>query len=409
MSLEGCRSCGGRRLEPVLSLGDMPLANALLAPDELQSPEPRFPLELVFCQDCSLVQITETVPPELLFRHYLYFSSFSDTFLAHATALTDRLTRERGLGSHSRVIEVASNDGYLLQFYRERGIPVLGIEPAANVARVAQEERGIPTLCAFFGCGLAKELRERGEHADVVHAHNVLAHVADLNGFVAGLRLLVKDDGVVVVEVPYVREMVARCEFDTIYHEHLCYFSLTALESLFGRQGLTIADVERIRVHGGSLRLFAVPSGSSARSAAVTELLAAEKTAGVSRAPFYADFATRVAGLLAELRTRLGRLTCENRHVVAYGAAAKGTILLNALGLEPGTVTFVVDRNPHKQGRFVPGVRIPVRPVDALLAEQPDYVLLLAWNYADEIMEQQAEFRQRGGKFIIPLPEPRIV
>jgi SAM-dependent methyltransferase len=394
----------------VLSLGDMPLANALLAEEDLQAPEPRYPLDLVYCHGCKLVQITETVPPELLFRHYLYFSSFSDTFLTHAKMLADRVIAERGLGRESRVIEVASNDGYLLQYYRERGISVLGIEPAANVARVAEEQRGIPTLCAFFGRDLAQELRGRGERADVLHAHNVLAHVVELNGFVAGLRDLIKDDGVVVVEVPYVKEMVERCEFDTIYHEHLCYFSLTALETLFGRQDLEITHVERLGIHGGSLRLFAEPMAARGqRGAAVTQVLAQEHAAGIASADYYAGFATRAAALMEELRACLDRLTHEGQRLAAYGAAAKGTVLLNALGAGRETIAFAVDRSPHKQGHYIPGVRVPIRPVEALLDEQPDYVLLLVWNLMDEVLAQQSEYRERGGRFIVPLPEVKIL
>lgn len=409
MREDACRSCGHRRLEPVLSLGEMPLANALLAADDLESPESRYPLDLVWCQACWLVQITETVSPDLLFGSYLYFSSFSDSFLAHVKALAERLIVDRKLGPESRVIEVASNDGYLLQYYRARGIPVLGIEPARNVARVAREQRKIPTLSAFFGSDLAEELRGSGQRADVIHAHNVLAHVADLNDVVAGLRELVEDDGVVVVEVPYVRDMVDRCEFDTIYHEHLCYFSLTALDSLFSRNGLRITHVERIGVHGGSLRLFAAPAPGARRSVAVAQLLADEDAAGLSTHDYYSSFAARVTALLEQLRSRLEQLLHQGRRVVGYGAAAKGTVLLNALGFGPEAIEFVVDRNPHKQHRYVPGVRVPVRPVEVLLDEQPEYVLLLAWNLADEVLSQQSEYRERGGRFIIPLPQVKIV
>ncbi len=408
-SIDACRSCGGRRLEPILSLGMMPLANALLTEEQLQKAEPRFPLDLVFCPACSLVQITETVAPELLFGNYLYFSSFSDTFLRHAQDLAARLAAERRQSDRSRVIEVASNDGYLLQYYRERAIPVLGIEPAANVAGVARDQRGVPTLCEFFGEDLARRLREQGEQADVVHAHNVLAHVADPNGFVAGLRLLMKDDGVAVVEVPYVRETVERCEFDTIYHEHLCYFSLTALDSLFSRHGLRLVRAERLGVHGGSLRLFVSPSPDERADASVHVLLEEEKAAGVTSQTFYEGFADRVDALLTQVRSRLETFRREGGRLAAYGAAAKGTVALNALGLAPGTISFVADRSPHKQGRYVPGVRIPIRPPQALLEDQPDYVLLLAWNLADEVMTQQAEYRARGGRFIVPLPEVKVL
>ena len=257
-----CRACCRSHLKTILSLGDTPLANALLKKEQLDQPEETYPLDLAFCPHCTLVQITETVPPEKLFREYLYFSSFSDMLLQHARELATRLIHSRGLNANSLVVEVASNDGYLLQYYKQAGIPVLGIEPAVNIARVAQNERGIPTLCEFFGAALARRLRDEGRRADVIHAHNVLAHVADLNGFVEGIRLVLKDDGVAVIEVPYVKEMIDRCEFDTIYHEHLCYFSLTALDALFRRHGLIIQDVEHIPIHGESLRLFVMVDGS---------------------------------------------------------------------------------------------------------------------------------------------------
>jgi SAM-dependent methyltransferase len=387
----------------------MPLANALLTDQQLEQREPHFPLDLVFCPTCSLAQITETVSPELLFGNYLYFSSFSVTFLRHAQELADRLVVERHLNSTSRVIEVASNDGYLLQYYRERGIPVLGIEPAENVARVARDERRVPTLCEFFGEDLARRLRDGGERADIIHAHNVLAHVADLNGFVAGLKLLLKDDGIAIVEVPYVKEMVDRCEFDTIYHEHLCYFSMTALDALFERHGLSFVGVERLGIHGGSLRLFASPSGAASYGASVQELIEEESDAGLLHVPYYEAFAARCHALLAELRGFLAELHQRGDRLAAYGAAAKGTVLLNALGLEPGTISFVADRSPHKQGRYMPGVRVPIVPPSALLAEQPDHVLILAWNLAEEVLAQQAEYRARGGRFIVPLPHPRLV
>ena len=407
-SLE-CRSCGQTDLQMVLSLGRMPLANALITAEQLDQPESTYPLELAFCPKCSLVQITETVPPEELFRDYLYFSSFSDTMLRHAQAIVERVLEWRPLDANSLAVEIASNDGYLLQYYKQAGIPVLGIEPAINIARVAQDEHGIRTLTDFFGAETADRLVEGGERADVIHANNVLAHVPDLNGFVHGLRSLLKPQGVAIIEVPYVKDLIDRCEFDTIYHEHLCYFSLTALNQLFERHDLAIQWVERLAIHGGSLRIFVGVDSSAPRATAVTELLEEERRWGVNRLDFYQDFARRVAELKTSLRNFVFDLKGQKLRLAAYGAAAKGSTLLNYFGIGTSTLDFVVDRSTHKQGRYMPGVRLPICAPARLLEEMPSHVLLLTWNFADEILSQQAEYRRRGGKFIIPIPELRVV
>ena len=410
-----CRACGAKTLEPVLSLGKTPLANALLTKDDLDKPEPSFPLELVFCSSCTLVQITEEVPPETMFGEYLYFSSFSDTMLKHAEAIATRLTREQELGPKSLVVEVASNDGYLLQYYAKAGVPVLGVEPARNIAKVA-DEKGIRTLCRFFGSEVAKELAGRSERADVIHANNVLAHVPDLNGVVSGFATLLKDaapgrgerGGIAVIEAPYVRDLVEHCEFDTIYHEHLCYFSLTALDRLMARHGLVVHDVERIPIHGGSLRIFVSKTGAYARSERVTALLEEEKRSDIDKLSFYAGFASRVNGLKKELVATLADLKSKGARIAAYGAAAKGATLVNFFGIGSDTIDFVVDRSTYKQGRYMPGARIPILPPSALVEKKPDYCLLLAWNFADEILAQQKDYRDGGGKFIVPIPNVRV-
>jgi SAM-dependent methyltransferase len=403
-----CRSCGSAELHPVLSLGETPLANSLLSEEQLGEPEPRYPLDLVVCRVCALVQITETVPPEVLFRDYLYFSSFSDTMLEHAERLATRLVTERRLGADSLVVEAASNDGYLLAFYRALGVPVLGIEPARNIAAVA-EERGIPTIAEFFDAELAHRLSAEGRRADVFHGHNVLAHVADLNGFVEAISIVLADDGEAVLEVPYVKDMIDRCEFDTIYHEHLCYFSLSALEALFNRHGLAVANVERVPVHGGSLRVFVQHRGTWSPAAAVGGLLAEEAGWGVAEPEPYDAFALRVTELGTELDALLASLKGNGARIAAYGAAAKGSTLLNVFGIGTETIDFVVDRSTVKVGRYMPGVHIRIDPPERLLEEMPDYLLLLAWNLADEIMAQQAEYHRRGGRFIVPVPVPEVV
>jgi len=404
-----CRSCGSDRLETILQLGQMPLANAYLTREQLDRPESKYPLDLAFCQSCALLQITETVSPEVLFREYLYFSSYSDTSVRNAEAIVTRLIASRHLNGDSLAGEVASNDGYLLQFYKRAGIPVLGIEPAANIAKVAIQERGIRTLCDFFGADLARRLRDQGECVDVLHLNHVLAHVADLNGVVSGIRLLLKESGMAVVEVAYGKEMIDRCEFDTIYQEHLCYFSVTALDRLFRRHDLVIEDVERLPIHGGSLRLFVVPNHRHGQGPRVEALLEEEASWGVDKVGSYRNFARRVDHIKPALLEVLGRAKEEATRVAAYGAAAKGTILLNHCGVGRETLEFVADRNPYKQGRYMPGVHVIIQPPEKILETMPGYVLLLVWNIADEVLEQQSEYRRRGGKFIIPIPEVRIV
>ena len=408
-----CGSCGSP-IETVLSLGDQPLANALLTVETLDAPEPRFPLALAVCPACGLVQITEAVAPERMFREYAYFSSVSDAFVEHARTIATRMAAAEALDGSSLVIEIASNDGYLLQHYAAQGIPVLGIDPARNIAAAAIA-RGVPTLAEFFDPTLAEELRRSGRVADVIHANNVIAHVPDLDGFVAGIATVLKPTGVAVIETPYVRELVERLEFDTIYHEHRYYHSLTALSRIFERHGMVVGGVERLAVHGGSLRLFVVhrerPAGDIA-GVPVTSgpaMLAEERALGLAAPAYYHDFAARVTALGADLRELLAGIKADGGTIAAYGAAAKGTVLLNAFGIGSDAIDFVVDRSPYKQGRFMPGVHIPIVPTERLVEDMPGTCLLLAWNFADEILAQQSEYRERGGRFIIPVPKPTVV
>jgi len=314
------------------------------------------------------------------------------------------------LNEQSLVVEVASNDGYLLQFYQQAGIAVLGIEPAQNIAKVAQEKKGIFTISEFFGIELAEQLIAQGRKADIIHAHNVLAHVPDLNGFVEGLHLLLKADGLILVEVPYVKEMIDHVEFDTIYHEHLCYFSLTALDKLFTRHSLLIEQVERIAIHGGTLRLYIGQATSVVkRDQSVLALLAEEAQVGMDRFDFYQTFANRVQQLKLDLLQLLTQLKQEGKHIAAYGAAAKGSTLLNYFEIGQEMLDFVVDRSTYKQGYYMPGVQLPIYSPEKLLEVKPDYVLILTWNFTREIIAQQTAYQEIGGHFIIPIPELKVI
>jgi SAM-dependent methyltransferase len=403
-----CRSCGEKQGALVLDLGLQPLANNLLRAEDLAKAEPKFPLRVAVCQSCWLLQILDLVPPVQLFSEYLYFSSFSDLMLRHAKAAVEKYVAEFDLNEQSHVVEIASNDGYLLQNFVVAKIPCLGIEPAANIAKVARE-KGIETLVEFFGESLAQKLVAERRPADLILGNNVFAHAPDTNDFVAGLKMLLKPSGRIVLEFPYGADFVEHSEFDTVYHEHVFYFTLTALQPLFARHGLEIFRVEKLAIHGGSLRLFAGHVGARAGEVSVKNLLADEQSKGVGSLAYYEGFATRVLEIKRSLRELLTQLKQQGKTVAAYGASAKGSTLINFFGLGREALDFVVDRSTYKQGRFMPGQHIPILPPEALLEKRPDYTLLLTWNFAEEILSQQKVYRAGGGKFIIPIPQVAVV
>lgn len=403
-----CRACGSGAGRLILDLGVQPLANNLLTTADLTKPEPKFPLRLALCERCWMLQITDIVPPVELFSEYLYFSSFSDAMLRHAADAVAQHRSEFGLGPDSFVVEVASNDGYLLKNFVADGVPCLGIEPAANIAKVAREQ-GVETLCEFFGTTTARQLADAGRSADLILGNNVFAHAPDTNDFVAGLAALLKPTGRIALEFPYGCDFVEHVEFDTVYHEHVFYFTLTALMPLFARHGLELINVQRLPIHGGSLRLFAARRGVYPVQSAVTALLAEEQAKGVASPRYYDDFGDRVRRIRDDLLKLLCELKSAGKSVAAYGASAKGSTLLNFYGLGGDTLDFVADRSTAKQGRLTPGTHLPIVGPEELVRRRPDYALLLTWNFAEEILRQQQAYRDAGGRFIVPVPEVRVV
>jgi SAM-dependent methyltransferase len=403
-----CRSCGAGLSTTFVDLGMAPLANSYVAAGDLLDPEVTYPLHVFVCDACLLVQLPAVTTAESIFSDYAYFSSYSDSWLDHARRYVEETSRRFQVGADHQVVEIASNDGYLLQYFKERGVPVLGIEPAANVAEAA-EAIGIPTVVKFFGVQTARELVAEGTRADVLIGNNVLAHVPDLNDFVGGLELLLAPGGVLTMEFPHLLRLMAETQFDTIYHEHFSYFSLVAVERVFRSHGLELFDVEQIPTHGGSLRIYVQHRGGGHElSGRVAELRAAEEEAGLGDVRGYTSFAAQVERTKLSLLEFIVGAKRAGKTVAAYGAAAKGNTLLCYCGVGSDLVDFVVDRNPHKQGSYLPGTHIPIRAPEAIFERKPDYLLILPWNLKDEIMEQMADVREFGCEFVTPVPEVRV-
>lgn len=403
--IRACRSCLGKRLEPVLDLGIMPASDGFTP--RATGPDPAWPLEVLVCEGCGLAQLRHTVAPELLFSaDYQYFSSVIRTVVENAaTNVAEAVARFRPPPG-SLAVELASNDGYLLKHAKAAGLEVLGIDPAAGPVSAARAA-GIETIHAFFTDALARDLATGRRRARLVFANNVLAHVADTRGFVRGIATLLEPEGTAIIEAPYLRDLIDHVEFDTIYHEHLCYFSLTALDALFAAEGLSLFDAARIPIHGGSLRLF-VGHGRP-RTGRLSAMLAQEKAEGLDRPAAFRGLAERVAGVRARLRGMLDDLKAGGARIAGYGAAAKGTILLNHFGIGRDDLMWIADRNPRKHGLHVPGVKIPVVPVERIAEDRPTHLLLLPWNHRAEILRDQAAFLQGGGRFIVPIPDPVMV
>lgn len=404
-----CRFCGRALRTSLVDLGAMPSANAYLTAAQLREPEPHYPLHVRVCDGCFLVQLEAFHTPAQLFSEYRYFSSFSKSWLDHAARFARDAVERFALSERTLVMEVASNDGYLLRFFRERKIPVLGIEPAANVAFAAQR-RGIPTLVEFFGTDLARTLAHAGQKADLLIGNNVLAHVPDLNDFVRGLATALKPEGVLVMEFPHLLKLLVGNQFDTIYHEHFSYFSLLTVEKVFAAHGLALFDVEEIPTHGGSLRVFATHAGrSQPTNGRLPALREAERRAKLDRLDAYLGFAERVAAAKRRLLRFLIEARDDGKTVVGYGAPAKGNTLLNAAGIKPDLLPFTVDVSPYKQGLFLPGSRIPIHAPEQLRETRPDYVLILPWNLREEIMASVAYIREWGGRFAVPIPSLEVL
>ncbi|MDT8375595.1 MAG: class I SAM-dependent methyltransferase [Mariprofundaceae bacterium] len=405
-----CRFCGQELSVTFCDLGESPISNANLEKEQLQNMEPYYPLHAQVCSSCYLVQLQEYESPEDIFNdEYAYFSSYSESWLEHSRKYTESMIKRFGFDASSQVVEIASNDGYLLQYFLAAGIPVLGIEPSANVAQVA-EKKGIPTWVKFFGVLTARELVAEKKQADLLLGNNVLAHVPDLNDFVAGLKIALKAHGVITMEFPHLLRQVENVQFDQIYHEHFSYLSLITVEKVFAHHGLTIFDVEELSTHGGSIRIFArhTEDNSKIIENSVNEVREMEINAGLKEMATYEAFSARVVETKLKLLQFLINARQSGKRVAGYGAPAKGNTLLNYCGIGSEFIEFTVDLNPFKQGKYLPGTHIPIFSPEKIMEEKPDYILILPWNLRSEIMDQMAAVRDWGGKFVVPIPEVKV-
>ncbi|MDO8619904.1 MAG: class I SAM-dependent methyltransferase [bacterium] len=406
---KACRICRGKEVGKVLSFGPTPLANAFLTEGELRDAESYFPLDVYLCKNCGLLQLMDVVAPEVLFKDYVYVSSTSPVFVEHFNRFAETMCDRFSLGKHSLAIDIGSNDGILLLPFVRKGVRVLGIEPDKAIGAVAKKA-GVETVSAFFSSALAKKIVKEYGKADLITATNVFAHIDDIHEVAKGVKLLLKVDGVFIIEVPYLVDFLEQNLFDTVYHEHLSYFSVTALNAFFERAGMRLTHVERVETHGGSLRVFATRKDSSRRSSpAVKSFMQAEKKMELGVESTYATYGLRIQENRAKLISLLSGLKQEGKTIAGYGAPAKGNTLLNFFSIGSDLLSYIVDDSPHKQGRYTPGKRIPVVSRDKLITHPPDYLLIIAWNFAPSIMAKNEEFRRRGGKFIIPVPTPRII
>jgi hypothetical protein len=405
-----CRNCGAALHHTFVDLGMSPLANSYVKPDRLNDMEPFYPLHVRVCGDCFLVQLPSIATPEEIFSEYAYFSSYSDSWLAHAKAYADEVSRRFGFNRQSLIVEIASNDGYLLQYFVAKGIPVLGIEPAQNVAEEAIR-CGIPTEVRFFGKDTARDVVAAGKRADLIIGNNVLAHVPDLTDFVGGMKILLAEHGIITLEFPHLLRLMEENQFDTIYHEHFSYFSLISVQDLFERRGLEIFDVEELSTHGGSLRIYACHRGDEEKSigSRVSDLISREKKAGFNTIECYLSFDEQVMKTKRRLLEFLVSANDAGKSVVGYGAPAKGNTLLNYCGVGTDLIDYTVDRSPHKQGYFLPGTHIPIHHPDKIKETRPDYLLILPWNLKEEVMQQMAHIRDWGGQFVVPIPEVKVL